>query len=449
MTVTWWHAVEDEATASGQAIADQLQLNKKLRAMFPIGILPALNRKKFYTGGSFRLRGQRIGDAPSLNCLGAGGEGTGKHSVVGVLDDFVGYNDVVDGQMPKKKQFYQATVCNVVMRIQGKFGWKDCVGTHWAIDDPYVEWRKSQDWVSTVRACMETEGTPDSNGVPVYLSKEQIEKERREQGSAMFSFQMMNDPSPSGEKPWIPAQCEHRCTLEEAKGAGWVLALGDPAPRAVGSVGGRDERMRRDGTKNWWANVVVKLRRKGELRQIIWLDAEQSKEWGLDEGMDNLVKMAMRWKANEGYVETTSTPVYAERFIRSARDLGWKGYIVGSRREYDPKDRLEQTYNSNAKVAYLTVLCDRAKGAEFIICESVPQGLVDTFLSQARGFMPLPDGRTGIPFDDLINALAFSTDPYFRMRYPVVADSFTPRFDPLGEEDTGNQYQGRTRHSAA
>jgi hypothetical protein len=440
LTVTWWHAVEDEAVASGDAIASQLLLNKNLRALFPIGVLPAMNRKKFFTGGSFRLRGQRIGDAPSLNCLGAGGEGTGKHSVVGVLDDFVGYNDVVDAQMPKKKQFYQATVCNVVMRIKDRFGWKDCVGTHWAIDDPYVDWRKSPDWTCRVRACLETDGKPDPNGQPVYLSLEQIAKERREQGTVMFAFQMMNDPSPSGAKPWQPAQCEHYCEMDEAKGPGWIVALGDPAPRAVGSVGGRDERWRKDGTKNWWANVVVKLRRKGDLRQIIWLDAEQSRDWGLDDGMEHEIKMAMKWRAHEGYAETTSTPVYRESFIKAKQRLGWRGYIIGS--HGDAKDKLEQTYNANAKNSYMTALCDRAKNNEFLICKSVPQEMVDELLKQARGFMPLPDGRTGIPFDDLFNALAFITDPYFGKRYQKVGEDFawSPYKQPEAEALSGSRY---------
>lgn len=450
VTVTWWHAVEDKAVESAEAIAETLLKNKELRRLFPSGVLPAMNRKKFCAGGRFDLGGRRIGEGSSMQVLGAGGEGTGGHSLVGVLDDFVGYNDVVDAQMFKKKQFFQATVCNVVLRTKDRRGWKDVIGTHWAIDDPYVDWKTSQDWVTTLRACLETDGKPDPKGTPVYLSQDQIDKEKRTQGSTMFAYQMMNDPSPSGEKPWIPSECEHTCTIDQAKGQGWVLALGDPAPRAAGSVGGRDERWRRDGTKNFWANVVVKLRRKGELRQIIWLDGAQSKEWGLDEGMDALVKMAMKWRANEGYAETTSTPVYFDSFTRSSRELGWRGNIIGARRQFDASDRLVQTYTSGAKNAYLVALADRAKSAEFIICDSVPRELVEIFLSQMRGFMPLPDGRTGIPFDDLANAIAFATDPYFRVRYPVVDEQWSGgRLNPLGEDEDRQEFRSRTRHSAA
>ena len=423
-TVTWWHAVEESAVESGQAIADQLQQNLKLRRLFPPGILPAINRKKFFTGGSFDLKGKRIGDSWSMKCLGAGGEGTGKHSLVGVLDDFVGYNDVVDGQMPKKKEFYRATVCNVVMRIGGKVernGWKDAIGTHWSIDDPYVEWRESPDWVVRVRACLETDGVPDPAGVPVYLSQDQIAKEKREQGG-LFPFQMMNDPTAKGDKPWIASECEHTCTKEEAAGEGWVVALGDPAPRAVGSVGGKDERYRRDGTKNFWANVVVKLRRKGDLRQILLLDGAQSKEWGLDEGMEQLVRLGMKWKATEGYAETTSTPVYLEAFIRAKKTLGWRGYVIGQRKDFDANDRLKATYNSGAKCSYLVALADRAKSVEVVVCESFP--LREEFWGQMRGFMPF-DGRTGIPFDDLINAVAFATDPYFKNRYQAVGEEWS------------------------
>ena len=442
-TVTWWHAVEDESVASGDAIAAQLLQNKKLRALFPSGVLPAMNRKKFFTGGSFRLSGQRIGDAPSLNCLGAGGEGTGKHSVVGVLDDFVGYNDVVDGQMQKKKQFYRATVRNVVLRTQDKRGWVDAIGTHWAIDDPYADWRESPDWVTTVRACLETDGKPDENGQPVYLTREQIEKEKREQGSVMFAFQMMNDPSPSGEKPWS-AECERTCTIADAKGPGYVIVLSDPAPFAMGSTDGRDERFRRDGTKNFWASVVLKLRTKGERREIIWLDAIESKMWGLEEGMTNTVKLGMKWHAKEGYTESTSTPVYLDKFIEAKRDLGWKGYIIGSRKA---DDRLKSTYNARAKCMYIGALADRAKQSEFLICESVPAPMREKFLSQMRGFMPLPDGRTGIPFDDLCNAVSFGTDPYFRTKYPVVDETFTIDMDDMEAYD--DMYASRSRYCGA
>ena len=395
------------------------------------------------------MKGRPTGESASMSALGAGGEGTGGHSLIGVLDDFVGYNDVVDNQMQKKKEFYRATVCNVVLRTKDKRGWKDVIGTRWPGGDPYGDWLTSPDWVSTHRGSLEVEGRPSDPGKPVYLSREQIEKERREQGPTMFSFQMQNDDSPPGEKPWIESECEHFCTIEEAKGAGWLVALADPAPRAMGSVGGRDERTRRDGTKNWWANVVVKLRRKGNLRQVIWLDGEQSRDWGLSEGMDRSVKLAMKWHAKEGYAEHTSSPVYLEEFIRSSRELGWKAHIIGSRRQYDAEDRLRYTYNAQAKCSYLSTLADRAKNNEFIICQSVPKDLVDIFLSQMRGFMPLPDGRTGIPFDDMANAISFAVDPYFSTRYPVVSEEFTPRFDPLGDDGTDQRYETRTRHSAA
>ena len=337
VTVTWWHAVEDKAIESAESIAEFLQHKKELRRLFPTGVLPAMNRKKFVSGGKFFLGGRRIGEGASMQVLGAGGEGTGGHTLVGVLDDFVGYNDVVDGQMPKKKQFYQATVRNVVLRTNERRGWIDAVGTHWAVDDPYVDWKASADWVTTLRACLETYGRADENGTPVYLSREQIEKEKREQGSTMFAFQMMNDPSPSGEKPWLPVECEHTCTLEEAKGAGHVVVLSDPAPFAMGSVDGRDERYRRDGTKNWWATVVVKMRVKGQLRQMILLDGIQSKSWGLEEGMKQAVKLALKWRAVEGYCESTSTPIYLEKFIEAKKELGWKGLSSAAASALTPK----------------------------------------------------------------------------------------------------------------
>jgi hypothetical protein len=212
----------------------------------------------------------------------------------------------------------------------------------------------------------------------------------------------------------------------------------------VGSVGGRDERTRKDGTKNWWANVVVKLRRKGELRQIIWLDGDQSRDWGLDEGMNAAVKLGMKWHAREGYAESTSTPVYAEAFWRAKREFGWKGHAIGSTKKFNANDKLTQTYNSGAKNAYLTALADRARSMEFVICESVPKEMVEVFLRQVRGFMPLPDGRTGVPFDDVMNALAFATDPYFSDRYAAVVKDWTT--DPFAEEGVEDPVGRRCRY---
>jgi len=439
-TVTWWHAVEEKAVESADAIAEHLQQNKALRRLFPPGILPAMNRKKFCSGGKFNLSGKKVGTGASMQALGAGGEGTGGHSLVVVLDDFVGYNDVVDAQMPKKKEFYRATVCNVCLRIKITdpetkksreiYGWKDVVGTRWPGGDPYGDWATSPDWISTIRGSLETDGVPTDPGDPVYLSREQIEKERREQGSMMFAFQMQNNESPSGEKPWT-AECEQTCTIEEAKGPGYVLVLSDPAPFAMGSTDGRDEKFRRDGTKNWWATVVVKLRTKGELRQIILLDGIQSKGWGLEEGMSQTVKLAMKWRAQEGYCESTSTPMYTEKFIEAKKDLGWKGYIIGSRKRFDSEDRLKATYNARAKCQYIGSLADRAKQNEVLVCDSF--NLKDDFFRQMRAFMPLPDGRTGIPFDDLVNAVAFATDPYFKTKYHAVAEEWS--WSPFKEQD--------------
>jgi len=254
---------------------------------------------------------------------------------------------------------------------------------------------------------------------------------------------MMLDRSAKQNRVWDATSCEHYCSLKEAAGEGWVVALGDPAPRAVGSIGGRDERFRKDGTKNWWANVVVKLRRKGELRQIIWMDAEQSRDWGLDDGMDRLVKLAMKWHAKEGYAETTSTPVYSESFYRAKREFGWKGRAIGSNKKFDSDDRLKQTYNAEAKTTYMTALCSRAKDAEFVICESVPKEMVQVFLGQARGFMPL-NGKTGIPFDDLMNAISFSTDPYFSAKYPKVSEEFSASPFKVREEE--DDFAGGSRY---
>ena len=75
------------------------------------------------------------------------------------------------------------------------------------------------------------------------------------------------------------------------------------------------------------------------------------------------------------------------------------------------------------------------------MCDTFP--LKEEFFAQMRGFMPLPDGRTGIPFDDLVNAVSFGTDPYFKNRYQAVEEewSYSPyRVERDDHETTGSRY---------
>jgi hypothetical protein len=87
----------------------------------------------------------------------------------------------------------------------------------------------------------------------------------------------------------------------------------------------------------------------------------------------------------------------------------------------------------------LLALADRAKAQEVIVCDTFP--LKEEFFGQMRGFMPLPDGRTGIPFDDLANAVSFATDPYFKNRYQAVDEAFSG-WSPYRSEESEDVKMG-------
>lgn len=430
-TVTWWHAVEDKAIETGQAIGDTLQQNKELRRLFPDGVLPAMNRKKFVSGGCFNLGGRRIGDGASFMALGAGAEGTGGHSLVGVLDDFIGWNDVVDSQMEKKKQFYRATVRNVVLRTNQQQGWVDGIGTHWDQDDPYSEWEESSDWVVTLRACLETDGKPDYKGTPVYLSQEQIEKERREQGEVMFAYQMMNDKSPKGAKAWDPQLCEHFVPLETVKGPGTMFCLSDPAPANIGSFKDMQAKTRGDGTKNEWAICIVKLRTNGDRREVILLDGDASKAWDLNEGYRRIFTLMRKWGCSRLAEEQTGQAIalYEKTRRDVARTEGARYQAV----------KLENTYQGQAKKMYFGALCSKAKNDEVLIADSLPESFKEGLMDQLRRCIFFEGGRNNLKLDDRMNVFSFCTDPALRNNAPDVAPDkeWSPFTKPPREDELG------------
>lgn len=427
ITVTWWHAVEDKALESGYAIAQHLLKNKELRALFPEGVLPGSGVKRFFTNGEFSLRSRKIGDGPSLSCMGAGGEGTGGHSIVGVLDDVLGYNDVVENQMEKKLQWYQATVSNVVRSE----GWKDAIGTRWPGDSLYEYFLSSPHWSCSVSGCLETEGKPDYQGEPVYLTRDQIER-KRDELQEMFPYQMMNDPSPSGKKPWKEEK-ERWLSYDECRaGLGTVVVLGDPAPANVGTGETREAR-RASGEKDDWAWAVVKLRRVGIKREIILLDGLRSKAWDMASGFEAGCELQKKWGARHLVYEMTGPlhRIYEDAHKEAARKVGTPPYSGVKLEEYN---------KANAKNAYFGALCSALSADEFAICSTCNKDFLDEFLKQARGWMPVGKANT-LKHDDCANAVSFVTDPEIRRLSPVVGEEWSHAHSPYRRE-VEEEYQG-------
>lgn len=452
LTVQWWHAVEAMAEESVVAIGKQLQGNKQLRRLCkgsPLS-LPAVGAKRFVSASGFSLPANRVGEAPSMRSAGVGTEVTGAHSELGVLDDPIGLNDVLDNQMPKKRTWYSGTARNVV-RSTGCF---NTIGTRWAVDDLYAPWLASPLWTSVVRACLETGGVPDYNGQPVFLTMEQISRKRAEIGEMMFALQMMNDANPPSELPWKLAPSA-RATLfvpwrEEgeqfgAEGPGSTFVLSDPAPAVVGSQSGRGEKKRADGTKDEWAVATIKFRNLNGLRVAILLELTASRDWTINQGFDECCRQMSRWGTNKLVPEFGNldwTPAARAAAQRNGVPL----YI-------DEKGRVPRflsNYAHGAKNVRFATLASWAQSNQFYICEkTVDAGMLDRLFGQCEHWRPLPNGENTLPHDDLADVVARCTDPLFaRWTPPLVErreadkDAWRAPYRTNQEEDVVN-FRGR------
>jgi len=347
------------------------------------------------------------------------------------MDDPIGLNDVVDSQMPSKKRWYQATVCNVVRSE----GFKDVIGTRWDRDDIYSDWIASPHWVFTVRACMETNGKPDYKGTPVYLTQAEIDKKRHEMDEAMFAFQMMNDPTPAGLRSWDPVTCEHMVPEKEFRG-GVTVCLSDPAPAQIGSARDTQSKTRGDATKNEWAVAIVRLRKVGIRSEAILLDLDASKEWDLHTGYRRIFSMMRKWGCSRLAEEATGQAIALYESTRRmvAREEGAKYHPI----------KLAGTYRGQAKKVYFGALCSKAKEDEFLIASSVPEGMLERFLDQCRHCVFLGDGfRNNLKLDDLMNVVSFCTDPEVVRLAPVISEEkeWSPFSRDLDELPTnGSRY---------
>lgn len=404
-TITWWHAVEEMAQEVCEAVSTMLQKNKELRRLFPPGVLPSEHAKRFIGKQQFRLMSNDPNHAPSFRAWGATSEATGGHSAIGYLDDIIARQTVEDSQMPSRRRWYQNTVRNVILGN----GWLNASGTRWDQDDIFSDWLKSSYWTVTVRACLETAAIADYKGKPVLFPMEIIKKKRAEMGESEFAAQMMNDPSPSFEKPWDSRVCERFVKIDYAHGPGVTVVLSDPAPAQIGSALGIEEKQRADGSKNFWAIAVVRFKSHGERREIILLDGSASQGWDTDDGFSEMCRLLIKWRARYYAIEKTGQAVafYTADMLRIARQMGVSARAID----------LTMTYKG--KNIQFKALADRAKMDELLIAETVPKDFLDPFLQQARDWRPLPGGRNTNKFDDHANVVSFATDPVFLKYAPV------------------------------
>lgn len=405
VTILIPHAVEEEAQKIVAEITEHFKTNKTLRALRP-DIMPNPNAKLWWGSGRMTVRRKRFSRQPTVLGVGAGSEITGAHCDLILPDDIIGRRTIENSELPKVLSWWQ----NTVLPVLNNEGRIRAVGTRWHPDDIWGVFLVSPGWDCLVRTASEIEGKPDYTlKNPVHFGPEEggFEKavirlqQAQEEMKGDFAPQMMNDPSPAGEKPWDRGACEHYVDTSFAKGPGTIYVLHDPAPAKTGALDGRGAKRRADGTKDPWAIAVVKLRRRGDRKEIILLDGDFSREWTLDEGIRRGCQFQKKWGASKVAIEAVGTPgtIYEERLRSISREEGVKFQKID----------FTQTYKG--KNLRFAALCSRAKSDELLLCETTPKPFMDEFLSQAREWRPLDSGGNALRYDDCADVVSYATDP--------------------------------------
>lgn len=455
--IGYFHGVDMLASQVVAEVGHHLQFCRELRKLEPIGIdekgepynvLPGEKVKKFVTADQLTVKRHRHSRFPTLFGKGVNSEMTGLHMDIAYPDDIIGRNTIQDSQLGNVASWYQNTLVPVV--DGGRFR---PTGTLWDIEAIYLEWIASSHWKTVVLPCATDEEhdfiskpdlvdwTADKIAVPydpklfapLYgplsyraESRKKLVWYQREMKHD-FMPQMANDPSPAGEKPWNPKECEHYITGKEAGGAGLVVVLGDPAPAKVGSLSAERKVVGKEiyaSEKDDWTWAVVKLRRRGQRNEIILLQLSGSKLWDLDEGFHEGCRLQKVWHARRHAVEKTGQAIalYDETHRRIARE---------EQVAHSPVD-LTMTYQG--KNAQFAALCSRARADEFLICETVDKKHLDKFLHQARNWRPMKQAtgsKNGLPFDDYANVVSFACDPAFAPMVPLVDDDMNAEWSPF------------------
>jgi hypothetical protein len=405
ITILVPHAVEEEAIKIVAEVTDHFKSNKRLRLLEP-SIMPATNGKWWYGSGRMSVRRVRFSRQPTMMACGAGSEIGGAHCSLILPDDIIGRRTIENSEMPKIKSWWQ----NTIIHVLDNNGRIRAVGTRWHPDDIWQDFIDSGHWDVCVRKASEIDGERDDTlQNPIHFGVEpggfeksikRLER-NREESKGDFDAQMMNDPSPASEKPWDRASMEHLVDKKYIEGAGTCYLVLDPAPAKIGSEDGSGEKARADGTKDFWSMAMFKNRRNGDRKEAIWVDGDQSRDWDLDEGLRRACRMMKKWGCRRIAIEAVGQvgAIYMSRMRDIAREEGVK---------FTPIE-LETTYKG--KQQRFGALCAKAIGDEFLMGETVPEGIRAIFLEQAREWRKLATGRNGLKYDDMADVVSYCCDP--------------------------------------
>jgi hypothetical protein len=450
------------------ALGQHMRHSEDLRALDPVGInsrtgrpfriWPGEANKKFVTltPGHVSINLNRPygykSKGRTIRFRTWSSEGTGKH-IDGecILDDIIGKNAVERSEVQKITRFVEHTINNIVdSRRWLKIAtfWPGETVTHEWMNDPevasivlpgaigesdreFVEQLERDERKVHLKPCYTfdnptfwpTDWVDPKSGDS---ARRRLEKEQRE-SKGQFAEQIMCDPEPKSDLRWH-AGCEHWTSVRRTEtapgieGAGAIFVLSDPAPYLQGGYKGLGERKRQDGTKDYWSLAVVKLRPRGDVLDRILLDGAHSQEWGHRQGADEAVRLMKKWRTSLFFSENPDEhwPHMLEAGLRAGCSM---------RRGRDNGPLCFESYNrSDRKNADFFDLCDTAQRGELWICAPAP-GQSRTadhtcpdeylygdrqhtgFLTGARKWRKIAEGRNNLRFDDDPDVVARSTDP--------------------------------------
>ncbi len=437
------HAKLDQAEGVVQECGHHWMGNKKLREMVSgLGYAPATSKAKrgrWLKTDQFTFDGAdtdgRFDRTPSFLALSTGADMTGKHFQLAMPDDIISDKVIEDSGLPKVKRWVQRSLTKALDR--GFPMWAK--GTRWDPKDFWNDCLESPDWKVRLRAIRETDGEPDYKGEVIYYNSEctqdelekQVDLDERE-SSTDFAFQMMNDPSPKGEKAWDQSKCEHWIDLHELrKRRNFVyVVLGDPAPKKLGSPTGIKEKQRGDRKKDRWAWSVIRIQTNGQAKERVLMDGRSSREWTMSEGFDQGAQLAKKYGTNIFGVEEYGgiSADYETECWKAAQRCGVNGFRYVALKGNQ----------ANRKNVTFGILASEAEAGRFFIYEKCPTDYSDLFLAQARNWRDLPGGRNTNAFDDEADITARSTN--------TELDEFSPMaqiwVDPL--ESDWDEEEGLT-----
>jgi hypothetical protein len=493
----YFHSVEEEAERVNREVIQHVKFNEKLRGLDPIGrradgrpynVFPKKGQKtvngKRWDGSSEMWLYRPVEyyqRFPTLLAKGSKSEITGSHANKAYLDDIITGKTVRENQLGVVSDWVQHTVIPVVddmvLRVSGT-PWSD-----WGL---YTDWQSDPDWRTLILpgATLEPLESIDWSANKIELTRddtlknpiyglgddESLERQRKKlnilkrQMKNNFDPQIMCDPSPKSQKVWSVDECERWLTYKEAmKGPGTIFVLGDPAPLNVGSLDGRGEKARGDGTKDEWAMAVTRLRVNGDRLEKILLDGDASRFWTKNEGFDEMARLAKFY--GTPYMENEATgqaiALYEEELLKSARRIGARWTRIRWV-DADGKRKTGLSWTYKGKNHYFEALASSARCDEVFIVkpETLPESRRHVFqnflfgtekdfgcLPQVRGWRVLESGRNALRYDDRANVWCFCVDPALEFAAPT--PKVVKQEDFWTEEDLGPMLPQRTRYCGA